>query len=196
MPMKKASHLTKITIIIVALLIAAGAVGATLAYITAKTPPVENEFEKAVVSCKVTETFDGAKKTDVAVQNTGNVASYVRAVVVVSWVSSDNGAIFPAMPVEGVDFSLSAGSAVWQKSSDGYYYCTTPIKAGASTDILISSIEEMAAAPDGYVLSVQIAASAIQATPATVVETCCSAHPGIQGQNIHIRLKRYPSNRR
>ena len=169
--MKTGRHLTKITIIIASLLIAAGAVGATLSYIMAKTPPVENEFEKAVVSCKVTETFDGTKKTDVAVQNTGNVTSYVRVVAVVSWVSSNDGAIFPVMPVEGVDFSLSLGSAAWHKSADGYYYFTSPLKAGASTDILISSIEEITAAPDGCVLSVQIAASALQSTPADAVES-------------------------
>ena len=70
MPMKINRFFTKTVIIIASLMIAAGAVGATLAYIMAKTPPVENEFEKAVVSCRVTETFDGTKKTDVAVQNT------------------------------------------------------------------------------------------------------------------------------
>ena len=165
----------KLIIIIASLLIAVGAVGTTIAYIVEKTPPIENEFEKALVSCEVTETFNGVQKTDVAVQNTGNVTSYVRAVVVVTWVSTSDSSIYHAMPVEGVDYSLVYGAGNWQKASDGYYYFTSPVLAGASTDILIASLSEITEAPGGYVLSVQIAASAIQSTPVDTVQSLWGA---------------------
>lgn len=159
------------TLIIVALaLFTIGAVGATVAFIMDKTPLLENEFTPATVSCEVTETFDGENKTDVAVKNTGNVNSYVRAAVVVCWISKENGSIYSVMPREGVDYTLTQTASGWTKSTDGYYYYASPITPGASTEILISSLKMQNTAPDGYTLSVQIAASALQSTPKQTVE--------------------------
>ena len=168
--MKAKQNVFKIFIIIVAALLTVGAVGATVAYITNKTPPIENEFTPTVVSCEITETFDGENKTDVAVKNTGNVTAYVRAVVVVCWVSEEDGSIYSEMPKEGVDYSLTQSLTGWAKSTDGYYYYVTPLAPGASTDALISSLTSEPTAPDGYTLSVQIAASALQSTPKETVE--------------------------
>jgi len=171
---KAKPKLFKALIIVAAVLLTLGAVGATVAYIMDKTPPLENEFTPATVSCEVLENFDGVNKTDVLVKNTGNVKSYIRAVIVICWVSEADGSIYPEMPREGTDYSVTWGSAKWERAADGYYYYTSPTLAGESTDVLISSLNASDTAPDGYTLSVKIAATALQSEPKTTVESLWS----------------------
>ena len=54
---------------------------------------------------------------------------------------------------------------------DGYYYAKAPVAPKGNTPVLIEKCTEVAAnAPDGYTLSLEILADAIQSTPTRAVE--------------------------
>ena len=161
---KRISRKTLIMAISLAALILTTA-AVTLAYIVATTPPVNNDFTPAVVSCSVTDT-DGERMSGVAVKNTGNVDSYVRAIVIVNWVSESDGSVYAPSPALATDYSIDFGhSAYWHLGSDGFYYYTAPVGASQSTDLLISQITQITAAPEGCKLSVNVIAQSVQATP-------------------------------
>ena len=146
--------------------------GAALSYISAESEPVRNDLVAGKVSCEVVEVFDGSVKTDVAVKNTGNTSAYIRCDVIANWQSKTNSEeILARAPVEGVDFEIVAGSSVWVEGQDGYWYHSEPIEPDEMTEIFIEKISPVTEAPEGYELSVEIIASAIQANPASVVET-------------------------
>ena len=50
----------------------------------------------------------------------------------------------------------------WEKSADGYYYYKQEVEAEDSTTKLISNMETIGEVPEGYTLSVEILAEAIQ----------------------------------
>ena len=167
----------RIAVIVAAVLLAAVAVGTTLAFLVDKTPSVENNFQPVSVSCRVLETFDAQAnvKRDVSVQNTGDISAYVRVAIVVTWVSQENGNTYGGAPVAGTDYTVTMGQNGWAQGSDGFYYCQSATAAGDTTPILVSAIAPVEGrAPEGYVLSVQIVASAIQAEPAEAVSAAWS----------------------
>ena len=149
-------------------------VGGTIAYIFSQTGDKANTFEPVFVSCAVEESFDGEIKSNVIVRNTGDINAYIRASFVVVWVS-DSGNIHSSAPKEGEDYTLLLGSAKWTKGSDGFYYYSDPVLPGEGTDLLISSIAPITEGPEGYSLSVHIAATAIQAEPAAAVSEAWGA---------------------
>ena len=160
----------KIWIITVALLLAITiSGGATVAYLMAKTPEVENSFTPVYVDCKVLEEFTGITKSNVRVQNTGDISAYMRATYVVMWVA-DDGSIWGVAPKAGVDYSLELGSELWQLGSDGFYYYASSVASGEVTETLINSLSLLSEAPEGHRLVVHVAATAIQAEPASAVE--------------------------
>ena len=166
----------RIAIILTAVLLVA-AVGTTAAFLVDRTPSITNTFQPVAVTCKVLESFDTEAniKSNVAVQNTGDISAYVRAVVVATWVSKSNGSTYGAAPVAGEDFTMITGENGWLKGSDGFYYCTSAIAAGGKTPTLLTSVAPVEGkAPDGYSLSVQIIASAIQAEPTEAVKSAWS----------------------
>ena len=162
----------RISVILAAVLLVAVAVGTTVAFLVDKTPSVENTFQPVAVSCNVVENFDAEAnvKREVYVQNTGDISAYVRVALVVTWVSQESGTTYGGAPVWGTDYAVLLGDGGWQQGADGFYYCNAPVAAGDTTPILIRSIAPVTGrAPEGYVLSVQIVASAIQAEPAEAV---------------------------
>ena len=144
------------------------AVSGTLAYILSRTPPIENSFETVQVSCSVEEELNGTTKSNVKVKNTSSINAYVRATFIVMW-TSENGSVTATSPVLGTDYTVAFGSAKWSKGSDGFYYYSDVLTPDALTENLINTISVIGEAPEGYTLSVHVAATAIQATPATVV---------------------------
>jgi hypothetical protein len=146
------------------------AVGATLAYIIAKTPSRENEFIPTSVSCEINGSLDSLSEMNTAVKNTGSISAYVRAVIVVCWTRIDNGNVYGTMPVSEVDYKINVGSGRWTLARDGYYYYADKVAASALTEILVASVDVLSDAPDGYTLSVKIVASAVQAEPSRAVE--------------------------
>ena len=162
------------------LLIIGTAVGGTLAYIFSKTPEAPNSFTPVLVSCSVEESFDGETKSDVKIKNTGDIAAFVRATFVVTW-TNDSGEVHSASPIESTDYTVTLGSPKWTKGSDGFYYYSNSVMPSEVTDIFISSISPSATAPNGYKLSVQIVATAIQSEPAEAVNEAWGAT--VQGTN-------------
>ena len=133
-------------------------VGGTVAYLITKTDAVKNTFTPGRVSCEVNESFNNNVKTNVSIQNTGNVKAYIRATVVVNWVT-ETGKVC-ANHTHTVEI-VPKGSA-WKENS-GYYYYTKPVDPDDFTDKLISNEIKLSQADDGCKMQVTILAQAIQA---------------------------------
>lgn len=149
------------------------AIGGTVAWITTSTDTVRNLFSSSKVTGEVTEEFDKAVKENVAVKNTGDIPVYVRAKLVVNWVSLDGGSISAETPVEGQDYMLTLESATgWDTdTSDGFYYYTKPVQPGDSTGNLVGENGcKPLTSKEGYQLKVDVIASVIQAEPTDAVE--------------------------
>ena len=151
--------------------------GVTLAYVFTHTDPLENTFDPSKVSCQVLEgedghTFDGETKTNVKIQNTGQTDAYIRAAVVVTWMSEDKKTVTASVPQENTDYSITyAIGSGWLKGADGFWYYTSPVAVDDNTKVLINDCHllDTANIPEGFYLSVEIVASAIQSTPEYVV---------------------------
>ena len=186
--MKKYINKKSIIIASVMLLLLA-TVGTTLAYIFTETNPVENTFNPSKVACAVVEnngtpvtgsvTDTGNVKENVQIKNTGDTDAYIRVAVVVNWMSEDGTKVWATKPVKSTDgtdgdYTISyAENTGWEKGSDGYRYYTKsvlPTDGSNLTGILISEAKVLKNAPqEGYYLSIEIVASAIQAKPTSVV---------------------------
>jgi len=144
--------------------------GVTLAYLTDKTGVVDNTFTPTEVTCEVIEPNwnDGdTKKESVSIKNTGNIDAYIRVALVFNWVAEDeqgNQYIAPE-PVEQNDYIFDKPVGwKWLEGSDGYYYYPDIVPAKGLTEPLVALIRPSAgAAPEGYTLSVEVVADAIQA---------------------------------
>lgn len=142
--------------------------GATLAFLTVTTPPLTNVFQYGHVTCKVDETFQDNVKTKVSIENTGDTQSYIRVKLVFTWKDKDGNV--SAQPVTDKDYKMDLNKLDWFEK-DGYYYAKAPVAPKENTPVLIEECTEVAAnAPDGYTLSLEILADAIQSTPTRAVE--------------------------
>lgn len=173
-------NLTKkrLTVLLVSLsLVLVAGIGVTLAYVFASTGDVVNTFTPSHVSCAVVEKNNNSQtqtqvsagkvenltsKSEVAIMNTGDTTAYIRAAIIVTWKNSD-GTVYAKSPVEGTDYvmQLNLTADGWVPGSDGYYYYTQPVDAGKTTGMLISSATAKTTT-DGYFISIEIVASAIQ----------------------------------
>jgi hypothetical protein len=140
-------------------------VGATLAYLFAQTPPLENTFTPVFLTCET----QGNVKTGASVKNTGELDGYIRVSVVCSWVSESGNTVHANKAVEGTDYTATWNTTAWIKGADGFYYYVSPVKAGETTEVLVSGFTRISQPPQGYTLTVQINATAIQAEPAEAV---------------------------
>lgn len=165
-------RLKKSIVLMVSLfLVSCVAVGGTLAYLSDRSYEVENTFIPSEVTTKVTEEFDGSVKRNVKIQNTGDIAAYIRAAVTVTW-QDTQGNICGKVPVMGDDYRMifNESSDGWVKSDDGFYYWIKPVEADAFTGVLITECQPVTGrAPAGYSLVVEIIGSGIQSVPTTVV---------------------------
>lgn len=147
------------------------AIGTTLAILRGETGRVSNTFQRAEMSCRVEETFNGTTKTDVTVKNTSTkdrVAGYIRAAVIVNWEDSF-GNVYAQAPKAGVDYAITYGND-WEKDANGYYYWPNSVNYGESTGVLIESCTKTGTAPEGYTLVVDVLAEIIQSNPVAAVK--------------------------
>ena len=167
---EKRSRAKKPLAALVALVLIIGAVvGGTLAYLAARTDAIVNTFNPAKVDIMVEENFDGSTKKDVKIKNTGDTEVYIRATYVVTWKDAA-GNVYPEQPQSGVDYNISLNLEQGWFYYNGYYYYTTPVAPLASTGVLIDLCTPVTGrAPEGYTLSVNVLASAIQSVPAEAV---------------------------
>lgn len=165
------------TLLVSLLLVLGVAVGGTVAFLSTRTDSKENTFTPSKVTCEVTETFNNNVKSQVAVKNTGDTTAFIRAAINVTWMSNQDAAnqtVSAKVPVKDKDYSITfAKNTNWIKGADGYYYYQLPVDPQGSTGELIEEckLQENASVPDGYHLSVEIVASAIQSAPDSVVQS-------------------------
>lgn len=168
----------KMTAVVVSLLLilCLGA-GGTLAFLIDRQGPVVNEFQPANVTPDIQEEFPNHEvKSDVKIQNTGNVDGFIRAALVVTWQKKgENGETYiaPYAPVLGTDYSMTlnipenAGrednvDGSWFRAADGFYYFSKAVKPNNYTDVLVTEAKQIKANADGYTLHLEILSSAIQ----------------------------------
>ena len=151
------------------LLIAAAAIGGTMAYLTAKTPQVVNTFTPAEVTTDITEKFDGKVKKNVNVTNTGDIDAYIRVKLVTYRVNEAGKPIGGAAEIP--DFTPGTN---WV-GHEGYYYYTLPVAPDESPKYDLigdEGIELKGYAeedPDGGKQVIEVMAEAIQSEPAEAV---------------------------
>lgn len=165
----KKHHWKGITLGVALLLLACLALGGTLAYLTDTDAPVENTFLPAKVTTSVVENTENGVKSNVKIQNTGNIPAYIRAAVAVTWQDS-SGNLCGKAPMAGEDYTITWTLAGWERSSDGFYYYQSPVLPGETTDVLFTACSPVSdRAPEGYDLTVEIMGSGIQSVPETVI---------------------------
>lgn len=162
----------KLVVLLAALaLTACVVIGTTVAYLVDTAGPVKNIFQPTKVECSIDEKFEEDVKTDVKVNNIGDVDAYIRVAIVVTW-QDDNGNVYANAPVLGTDYTieLNLNNTNWVQNGD-YYYYTKPVAVGGSTEVLIKECKPVEGkTPDGYGLNVEILAEAIQSEPAEAVK--------------------------
>lgn len=165
------------TLLVSLLLVLGVAVGGTVAFLSTRTDSKVNTFTPSEVTCAVTETFENNVKSQVAVKNTGDTTAFIRAAINVTWMSNQDAAnqtVSAKVPVKDTDYSITfAKNTNWIQGADGYYYYKLPVAPQGSTGVLIEEckLQNNASVPDGYHLSVEIVASAIQSAPDSVVQS-------------------------
>lgn len=175
-----------ILLVVSLLLVMALSIGGSLAWLTTSTAPVVNTFTPGDVTTTVVEEIDNGVKNNVQIQNTGSVEAYVRAQVIVTW-QNDSGNVNAIAPKEGTDYTIiwsgtTGENPTWFQGADGYYYCKAPVVAGGTTAVLFTDCKPVdGEAPQGYNLCVEILSSAIQAVPATTVESVWPVTVGDDG---------------
>ena len=128
-------------LIAAATLCIAAAVGLTLAFMFKKAEKT-NRFIPAKVSCAVREKTDGSEvtgiaavgseKSDIRVENTGNVKEFIRLRLVSYYVDA-NGDIVGTVSSQYPTLSLKNG---WIAGANHTYYYRFPVKPGGMTEIL------------------------------------------------------------
>lgn len=154
-----------------------GVVGATISYLVTSTEPVTNTFKYAEVTCEVNESFSNGVKSDVKIQNTGNIDAYIRAAIIVTWKDANGNVYGQKVPADAYEIVYNRTN--WTQNGD-YWYCNKAIAAEASTPALIVTCSKTTAAkpPEGYDLSVEILADAIQSQPTDAVKQAWGLIPG------------------
>ena len=161
----------KKSIVLVALiLIFTMSAGGSLAWLVSHGGAVTNSFTHAYVATAIDEKLYATSKTDVRVQNTGDIDAYIRATYVVNWVNAE-GQINASAPVAGKDYTVILNKEDWEEA-DGYWYCKTRVGAGGYTPVLIKSITPADTTPPaGCTFQVTILADGIQADGHTLSGT-------------------------
>lgn len=156
-----------VMLILALALIAAMAIGGTIAYLTTKTDGVVNTFTPSKVSCTVEEDFNGTTKEKVNVRNTGDTTAYIR-VKLVTYRTNDAGQhIGGTATIPSFTFGEN-----WVEFG-GYYYYTLPVAAGAAPETPLIGESGIALTKytdaDGGRQVVEVMAEAIQSKPTTAV---------------------------
>ena len=163
-------------------LIVTSVIGTTIAYLVSNEVSVTNTFTAAQVSNEVEENFGGTTKSDVKIQNTGDIPAYIRVALICTWKDAENN--FVSEPAYLEDLNIvwgelgkdgdDADEGYWVESA-GYYYYNTEVPAGGFTGNLIDSATVKTA--NGYQFNLEIISSAIQAEPIDAVKDAWKVDP-------------------
>ena len=165
-------------LIAAATLCIAAAVGLTLAFMFKKAEKT-NQFIPAEVSCAVREKMDGnevngtdavgGEKSDIRVENAGNVREFLRLKMVSYYVDA-NGDIVGTVSSQYPTLSLKNG---WIAGANHTFYYPYPVEPGKATEILCEpfSLGQMQLADGKTVYQViEVIAEAVQAEPISAVQ--------------------------
>lgn len=172
-----------IALAVLALAVVGVAIAGVAAWLTASSSLI-NEFGLGRVDASVEETFDGTTKSDVKAKNDGTVPIYVRAQVNIYWQDANGNQLWEE-PVENADYTVTWGDELgksWIQGSDGFYYWTQPLAAGAVTGNLIDKLGWITAqTSNGRTLVCDVSIQGIQADPANAVNEAWGATVGQDG---------------
>lgn len=168
-PQKGYFHVRYVAVLVSMVLLLTGTLGGTLAYLLTSDAPVENEFlPSQVTSLVVEDNFNGQTKSNVKIQNTGDISAFIRADIVVTWMHEAKDGTITVLhekPVLNTDYTMSLNTGKWVEK-DGYYYWPAEVAAAGMTENLINSATmKNTRTVDGkeYTISIEIVSSAIQA---------------------------------
>lgn len=140
--------------------------GTVMAFMFSRTEVLDNTFTPAEVSCRVEESFDGANKTSITVENTGNIKSYIRLRLVSYWVNDDGNVV--AKPSVIPDFSIQSE---WLEGADNTYYYKDPVAPNEKTGEFLADQITLEISEEGYLQVVEVFAEAIQSEPKKAAES-------------------------
>ena len=151
--------------LIAVIVILAAAAGGTIAYLTTGTGTAENAFTFATVTGEIDETVDENYKKSIKAVNTSEVPVYAR-INLVSYKTDSEGN--QAAGEASIDMDGAQLNPDWVlNEADGYYYCTEPIAAGESSDLLAGDEVhpgiKLESYEDGTVQAIDVLAQFIQA---------------------------------
>jgi len=172
-------------VVILAVAALAATIGGTMAWLTDSHDGITNTFTPASLGGQVVEEFtDKITKKNVAVQNTGDVAVYVRVALVPTWVDENGKPVaepcdLDALQIKETTASTSvagdqfkpAETSKWVKRSDGYFYYKEPVAGKSQTEILFveAVVNENVSGPTGCRMNLQVMMQMVQAEPATAI---------------------------
>ena len=155
------------------ILVATVAVGATLAYVVAKTAELINSFQpgEILVEANADATF--------TVPSNSDADAYIRVMLVVNYQDA-SGNVYRVGAEQGTHYGLTENltGSNWIKGNDGYYYYKSPVAAGSTTTALPVTVTKLtlpqgAEDPTGggkYSLTVNYIATGVQAIPVGAVQ--------------------------
>lgn len=150
------------------ILVAALAIGTTVAFIITRTDTQDNTFLPPVTRIHI-EGYDD-------IMNTGNIPVYVRVLTVANWLSTDDEhTIHSETPKYGIDFTIDFITEDWFLASDGFYYYTKPLYPGESVQLFTDAFQLRE--KSGHELRLQLLTSSIQTTPSDAIN---AAWPAVQ----------------
>ena len=169
---RRQQRFNKSIILVVLVSIFAAVAGSTLAFLVTRTDSVKNTFNYSNVACEVVEEkfINGTSvdKSNVRVLNTGDTESYIRAAIIVTWKDSACN-VYAMEPQKDKDYTITINNSDWLEKN-GFYYYTKPVSPQKETGVLIENCSIKGSGLEGYGLSVEILASAIQSKPTKAVE--------------------------
>lgn len=163
----KTLKLLIVTVAAIAIL-SVGAVTLTSAYLYAQAEVV-NTADKGEVTNRIDEDFNGIEKTNVKIENTGNVSSFVRVAIVPVW--RDESGNPTTLSAEGT-YTIKINTEDWIEDSNGFYYCKTDIEPSEFTPVLIESCtvnDNLSEDYNGMTFDLQVIAQSIQSDPQDIV---------------------------
>ena len=122
-------------------LVVALSIGLTSAFLTS-TRGLTNTFTPGEVSCEVKETVQNKVKSDIVVQNTGDIPAYIRVAVVANTVDAE-GNITGAADAAVLNNKLVSNGSWNLNSDDGYYYYSGVVDPNDSTLELLKPDESI-----------------------------------------------------
>ena len=127
---------------LIALILVVALATSVCAYMFRKSQTVANIFKPAVVKCEIHEGFDQKTKSEITVENTGNIDAYIRVRLVFHWEDSKGNVV--GWNMTPPSFTCFTGNGEnWIQGTDSYtYYYKVAIAPGESTtDLLKTNIK-------------------------------------------------------